>query len=45
MIIQIKLPPCPTIAPQERRWKLTDEVAALAARVDQHLQKMGAVWK
>ena len=25
--------------------KLTDEVAALAARVDKHLKKMGAVWK
>jgi type I restriction enzyme M protein len=25
--------------------KLTDEVADLAAKVDQHLQKMGAVWK
>jgi type I restriction enzyme M protein len=25
--------------------QLTDEVAGLAARVDQHLQKMGAVWK
>jgi type I restriction enzyme M protein len=25
--------------------QLTDEVAALAAKVDQHLQKMGAVWK
>jgi type I restriction enzyme M protein len=25
--------------------KLTDEVAALAARVDGHLKKMGAVWK
>ena len=25
--------------------QLTDEVAALAARVDEHLQKMGAVWK
>mgnify|MGYP000249322675 CR=1 FL=1 len=24
--------------------QLTDEVAALAAKVDQHLQKMGAVW-
>ena len=25
--------------------QLTDEVAALASRVDGHLQKMGAVWK
>ena len=25
--------------------KLTGEVAALAARVDEHLIKMGAVWK
>jgi type I restriction enzyme M protein len=25
--------------------QLTEEVAALAAKVDQHLQKMGAVWK
>ena len=25
--------------------QLTDEVAALAARVDGHLEKMGAVWK
>lgn len=25
--------------------QLTDEVAALAARVDGHLQKMGAAWK
>jgi type I restriction enzyme M protein len=25
--------------------QLTDEVATLAARVDQHLQKMGAIWK
>ena len=25
--------------------KLTDEVATLAARVDGHLKKMGAVWK
>jgi type I restriction enzyme M protein len=25
--------------------QLTDEAAALAAKVDQHLQKMGAVWK
>jgi type I restriction enzyme M protein len=25
--------------------QLTDEVAALAARVDKHLKKMGAVWK
>ena len=25
--------------------KLTDEVATLAARVDEHLKKMGAVWK
>ena len=25
--------------------KLTDEVAALAARVDGHLKKMGALWK
>lgn len=25
--------------------QLTDEVATLAARVDEHLQKMGAVWK
>ncbi len=25
--------------------QLTDEVAALAAQVDQHLKKMGAVWK
>ena len=25
--------------------KLTDEVAAIAARVDKHLKKMGAVWK
>ena len=25
--------------------QLTDEVAALAARVDGHLKKMGAVWK
>jgi hypothetical protein len=24
---------------------LTSEVAALAARVDEHLKKMGAVWK
>jgi type I restriction enzyme M protein len=24
--------------------KLTGEVAALAARVDEHLKKMGAVW-
>ena len=25
--------------------QLTDEVATLAARVDGHLEKMGAVWK
>lgn len=25
--------------------QLTDEVATLAARVDEHLKKMGAVWK
>lgn len=25
--------------------KLTEEVAALATRVDEHLKKMGAVWK
>jgi len=25
--------------------QLTDEVAALAARVDEHLKKMGVVWK
>ncbi len=25
--------------------QITDEVAALAARVDGHLKKMGAVWK
>ena len=25
--------------------QLTDEVATLAARVDGHLKKMGAVWK
>jgi len=25
--------------------QLTDEVAALAAKVDGHLKKMGAVWK
>ena len=25
--------------------ELTDEVAALAARVDGHLKKMGAVWR
>ena len=25
--------------------ELTDEVATLAARVDGHLKKMGAVWK
>jgi type I restriction enzyme M protein len=25
--------------------QLTDEVAALAARVDEHLKKMGAIWK
>jgi type I restriction enzyme M protein len=25
--------------------RLTDEVAELAARVDEHLQKMGALWK
>ena len=25
--------------------QLTDEVAALAGRVDGHLKKMGAVWK
>lgn len=25
--------------------KLTDEVEALAARVDEHLRKMGASWK
>ena len=25
--------------------QLTDEVAALAARVHEHLKKMGAVWK
>ena len=25
--------------------KLTDEVATLAARVEEHLKKMGAVWK
>jgi hypothetical protein len=25
--------------------QLTDEVATLAAQVDQHLKKMGAVWK
>ena len=25
--------------------QLTDEVAMLAARVDGHLKKMGAVWK
>jgi len=24
--------------------KLTDDVATLAARVDEHLKKMGAVW-
>jgi type I restriction enzyme M protein len=25
--------------------QLTEEVATLAARVDEHLKKMGAVWK
>ena len=25
--------------------KLTDEVETLSARVDEHLKKMGAVWK
>jgi len=25
--------------------QLTDEVATLASRVDEHLKKMGAVWK
>jgi len=25
--------------------QLTDEVAMLASRVDEHLKKMGAVWK
>ena len=25
--------------------QLLDEVATLAARVDEHLKKMGAVWK
>ena len=25
--------------------RLTDEVASLAANVDEHLKKMGAVWK
>jgi type I restriction enzyme M protein len=25
--------------------QLTDEVATLATRVDQHLKKMGAAWK
>ena len=39
------LPPCPAIAPQARRRKLTDEVATLAARVEGHLKKMGAVLK
>ncbi len=39
------LPPCLAIAPEARRRKLTDEVATLAARVDEHLKKMGAVWK
>ena len=25
--------------------KLTDEVATLASRIDEHLKKTGAVWK
>lgn len=45
MNLQITLPSCPAMAPQERRWKLTEEVAALAARVVGHLKKMGVVWK
>ena len=43
--ISILLPPCPVIASSARRRKLTGEVATLAARVDEHLKKMGAVWK
>jgi hypothetical protein len=39
------LPPCPAIAPSAQRRKLTGEVATLAARVNEHLKKMGAVWK
>ena len=45
MSMQITLPPCPALAPQERRPKLTEEVATLAAKVDQHLHKMEPVWK
>ena len=39
------LPPRRAPAPSARRRTLTAEVAALAARVDSHLKKMGAVWK
>jgi hypothetical protein len=38
-------PPCPAKAPLAPRRKLTGDVATLAARVDEHLKKMGAVWK
>jgi len=41
--------PCPRTLPNAERYavplpKLTDDVATLAARVDEHLKKMGAVW-
>jgi hypothetical protein len=40
---------CPRTLPNAERYavplpKLTDDVATLAARVDEHLKKMGAVW-
>ena len=41
----IPLPICHAIARSARRRKLTGELATLAARVDEHLKKMGAVWK
>jgi len=40
-----RLPPCPAIALSARRRRLAGEVATLAARVDEHLKKMGVVWK
>jgi hypothetical protein len=43
--ISILLLPCPAKLPLARWRRLTGEVATLAARVDEHLKKMGAVWK
>lgn len=45
MTSNLPQPPCPAVAPAARRRKLTGEVATLAARVEEHLKKMGAVWK